>query len=66
MAEKNGWTYDASTQILSPKMRSNALDQIGPFSSEFSTLVLSFRIIHLAQGFSSFHFLADSVSRLEL
>ena len=44
MAEKNAWTYDASTQILSPKMRSNALDQIGPSSSEFGTLVLLFRI----------------------
>jgi COP9 signalosome complex subunit 8 len=37
VAEKSAWTYDASTQILSPKMRSNALDQIGPSSSEFGT-----------------------------
>jgi len=53
VAEKNAWTYDPSTQILSPKVRSNALDQTGPSSSSFSSL-------------SSFHFVADSVARLEL
>ena len=37
VAEKNAWRYDPSTQILSPKMRSNAPDQIGPSSSEFGT-----------------------------
>jgi hypothetical protein len=37
VAEKNAWTYDPSTQILFPKMRSNTLNQIAPSSSEFGT-----------------------------
>jgi len=53
VAEENTWSYDPSTQILSPKVRPNAPDQIGPSSSTFSSL-------------SSFHFVADSVARLEL
>lgn len=53
VAEKSAWSYDPSTQILSPKVRSNALDQVGPSSFNVSSL-------------SSFHFIADSVARLEL
>ncbi|KAF9482813.1 hypothetical protein BDN70DRAFT_852734 [Pholiota conissans] len=49
VAENNGWSYEPSSQILSPKHNSNTF---GTSPSGFSSL-------------NTFHFVADSVAQLE-
>jgi len=52
VAQEHMWSYDPSTQILSPKAELRPISRNGSVTSSFSSL-------------TTFHFVADSVARLE-